>query len=71
MRAWVFTEDQLDSMLAAREAARQKQDGATEQQAKDETSAIKIFLVDAELLQLRQIRSEQEIRAEIARQMRL
>lgn len=50
MRYWVFHEDQLDQMLAAREAERMK-DGATEQQVKDETVTIKEFLVRAEILQ--------------------
>lgn len=50
MRVWVFSEDMLDKMLAAREAERQKA-GATEQQAKDETVTIKEFLVAGEMLQ--------------------
>jgi len=41
---WCFHENQLDDQLAAREAKR-RQDGATEQQAKDETFTIKEFLV--------------------------
>jgi hypothetical protein len=50
MRYWVFHEEMLDKMLAAREAARQKA-GATEQQAKDDTAVIKLFLIEAEGLQ--------------------
>lgn len=50
MRYWVFHEEMLDQMLAAREAERAKA-GATEQQAKDETVVIKEFLLRAEILQ--------------------
>jgi hypothetical protein len=51
MRAWVFHEEQLDLMLAARTAERQKE-GATVQQAVDESFTIKQFLVAAEILQM-------------------
>lgn len=69
-RYWVFDEQQLDSLLAAREAERQRA-GATEQQAKDETVTIKAFLLQAEILQGKQIRSADEIRADLQRQNRL
>jgi len=47
MRFWVFSADMLMSALAAREAMRQGE-GATEQQAKDETQAIVAFLTGDE-----------------------
>ncbi len=50
MRYWVFQEAMLDEELAAREAERQR-DGASEQQARDETVTIKEFLVRAARLQ--------------------
>lgn len=50
MRYWVFNEAMLDDVLAVREAARQ-QEGASEQQAKDETVLIKTFLFGAGQLQ--------------------
>lgn len=43
MRYWVFHDQQLSAALAAREGERQKQ-GATEQQAKDETAIVVEFL---------------------------
>lgn len=43
MKWWAFHEEMLDSELALREARRQ-QEGASEQQAKDETVTIKAFL---------------------------
>jgi hypothetical protein len=43
MRYWVFHESQLSAALAAREAERMKE-GATEQQAKDETLIVAQFL---------------------------
>lgn len=50
MRYWVFNEEMLDSALAAHEAARQRA-GASAEQAKDETVAIKTFLYGAAPLQ--------------------
>lgn len=50
MRYWVFNEGMLDDVLAEREARRQ-QEGATEQQARDETVFIKTFLFEAGRLQ--------------------
>lgn len=47
MTYWVFHDVQLDQALAAFEARRQG-DGATEQQAKDESAVIKLFLFSAE-----------------------
>lgn len=44
MRYRVFHEEQLAAALAAREAERMKE-GATEQQAKDETSIVVQFLI--------------------------
>ena len=49
MPYWVFHEEMLDKMLAAREAERQRQ-GATEQQTKDETVLIKTFLLESIML---------------------
>ena len=46
MRYWVFHEEQLAVALVAREAERQGQ-GATEQQAKDETQIVVEFLASA------------------------
>ena len=43
MRYWVFHEEALAAALAAREAERMKE-GATEQQAKDETIIVAQFL---------------------------
>lgn len=43
MRYWVFHEAALDAELARHEAERQRA-GASEQQARDETVAIKTFL---------------------------
>lgn len=48
MRYWVFHEQMLAAALAAYEARRQGE-GATEQQAKDETVAIVTFLASAEV----------------------
>lgn len=47
MRYWVFHEAMLDGALAAFEARRQRE-GASEQQAKDESFQVKLFLVSAE-----------------------
>ena len=49
MKWWAFHEEMLDSELALREAKR-LQDGATEQQARDETVTIKEFLASSEKL---------------------
>jgi hypothetical protein len=49
MMWWAFHEEQLDSELAKREAEQQKA-GASEQQAKDETSLIKRFLASSSKL---------------------
>lgn len=51
MLCWVFHEEKLDSALAAREAQRMAQ-GASEQQARDETVTIKGFLAEAIELQM-------------------
>lgn len=51
-RYWVFEESRLAAALAAREAERQKE-GATEQQAKDETLMIVQFLASEAAAQLR------------------
>jgi hypothetical protein len=47
MRYWVFHADMLAAALAAFEARRQ-QEGATEQQAKDDTAVIIAFLESPE-----------------------
>jgi hypothetical protein len=52
MRYWVFHEEMLAAALAAREAERAKE-GATEQQAKDETLVILQFLSSEAALRLR------------------
>lgn len=52
MRYWVFHDGQLSSALAAREAERQRQ-GATEQQAKDETLVVVQFLASEAAKSLR------------------
>ena len=44
---WVFHDAQLDQALAAFEARRQGE-GASEEQTKDETAVIKLFLISAE-----------------------
>jgi hypothetical protein len=49
---WVFHQEQLAAALAAREAERVKQ-GATEQQAKDETQIIAAFLASESAARLR------------------
>lgn len=49
---WVFHQEQLAAALAAREAERQKE-GATEQQAKDETLIIVQFLASEAAARLR------------------
>lgn len=51
-RYWVFEEIRLSAALVAREAERQKE-GATEQQAKDETVMIVQFLASEAAAQLR------------------
>jgi hypothetical protein len=51
MLCWVFHEEKLDSALAAREARRVKE-GATEQQARDETFTIRAFLAESAELQM-------------------
>ena len=43
MKYWVFEEGNLSAALAAHEATRQRE-GASEQQAKDETQVILAFL---------------------------
>jgi hypothetical protein len=50
MRYWVFHEQTLAAALAAHELDRQKE-GASEQQAKDETQIIVAFLAKAAALQ--------------------
>lgn len=52
MAWWVFHQEQLAAALAAREAERQKE-GATEQQAKDETTIVVQFLASETALCLR------------------
>lgn len=49
---WVFHQEQLAAALAAREAERTKE-GATEQQAKDETQVIAQFLASESAARLR------------------
>jgi hypothetical protein len=44
---WVFNNEMLEAALAAFEARRQGE-GASEQQARDETAIIKMFLTSAE-----------------------
>lgn len=44
---WVFDVSHLDQALAEFEARRQKE-GVTEQQARDETTLIKVFLISPE-----------------------
>ncbi len=52
MKYWVFHEEMLAVALSAREAEREQQ-GATEQQAKDETQTIVQFLASEGALGLR------------------
>lgn len=56
MRYWVFHEDMLGAALAAYEARRQSE-GATEQQAKDDTAVIAAFLGSAEVRERHMISS--------------
>ena len=49
---WVFHQEQLAAALAAREAERAKE-GATEQQAKDETQIVIAFLASEPAKRLR------------------
>lgn len=49
---WCFHQEQLAAALAAREAERMKQ-GATEQQAKDETQIVAEFLASSPAMRLR------------------
>ena len=56
MKYWVFHEGSLSSALAAHEAKRQR-DGATEQQAKDETQVILDFLT-GDIVERRKMRGD-------------
>lgn len=57
VRYWVFHEQQLAAALATREAERQKE-GASEQQAKDETMIVLQFLASDPGAKLRGARAD-------------